>query len=66
MIDQRITFLGAGNMANAIIRGLIRSGEKPSNITATVKREEQKAELEQTHGIQPGLRHKQIHQTGGK
>lgn len=55
MIDQRITFLGAGNMANAIIRGLIRSGEKPSNITATVKREEKKTELEQTHGITVGF-----------
>jgi pyrroline-5-carboxylate reductase len=55
VIDQRITFLGAGNMANAIIRGLIRSGEKPSNITATVKREEKKTELEQTHGIKVGF-----------
>ncbi len=55
MIDQRITFLGAGNMANAIIRGLIRSGAKPSNITATVKREEKKTELEQTHGISAGF-----------
>jgi pyrroline-5-carboxylate reductase len=55
VIDQRITFLGAGNMANAIIRGLIRSGAKPSNITATVKREEKKTELEQTHGISAGF-----------
>jgi pyrroline-5-carboxylate reductase len=55
VIDQRITFLGAGNMANAIIRGLIRSGVKASNITATVKREERKAELEQTHGIAVGF-----------
>jgi pyrroline-5-carboxylate reductase len=55
VIDQRITFLGAGNMANAIIRGLIRAGAKPSNITATVKREEKKAELEQTHGITAGF-----------
>lgn len=55
MIDQHITFLGAGNMANALIRGLIRSGEKASNITATVKREERKAELEKTHGISVGF-----------
>ena len=26
MIDRRIAFLGAGNMGNAIIRGLIRAG----------------------------------------
>lgn len=55
MIDQRITFLGAGNMANALIRGLLRSGEKPANITATVKREERKHELEQAHGIVVGF-----------
>jgi len=55
VIDQRITFLGAGNMANALIRGLLRSGEKASNITATVKREERKAELEKTHGISVGF-----------
>lgn len=55
MIDRRITFLGAGNMANALIRGLLRSGEKPSNITATVKREEKKAELERAHGISVGF-----------
>lgn len=55
MIGQRVTFLGAGNMANALIRGLIRSGEQASNITATVKRDERKAELEKTHGIQVGF-----------
>jgi len=55
VIDQRITFLGAGNMANALIRGLIRSGEKASNITATVKREERKTELEKAHGISVGF-----------
>ncbi|MCU0697325.1 MAG: prephenate dehydrogenase/arogenate dehydrogenase family protein, partial [Myxococcaceae bacterium] len=55
MIDQRITFLGAGNMANAIIKGLLRSGQKPSTITATVKRAEKKAELEQAHGIAVGF-----------
>lgn len=55
MIDQRITFLGAGNMANAIIKGLIRSGQKPSTITATVKRAEKKTELEQAHGISVGF-----------
>lgn len=55
MIDKRITFLGAGNMANAIIRGLIRSGERPANITATVKRDEKKRELEAAHGIAVGF-----------
>lgn len=55
MIGRRITFIGAGNMANAIIRGLRRAGEPASNITATVKRAEKKDELEKTHGIQAGF-----------
>ncbi len=55
MIDRRITFLGAGNMANAIIRGLLRAGLAPSKITATVRREEKRKELETTHGIVAGF-----------
>lgn len=51
MIDRHITFLGAGNMANAIIRGLLRAGLAKEKITATVRREEKKIELEATHGI---------------
>ncbi|PZR13984.1 MAG: pyrroline-5-carboxylate reductase [Archangium gephyra] len=51
MIDRRIAFLGAGNMANAIIRGLLRAGLAKEKITATVRREEKKQELEATHGI---------------
>ncbi|MCA2980794.1 MAG: pyrroline-5-carboxylate reductase [Myxococcaceae bacterium] len=55
MIDRRLTFLGAGNMANAIIRGLIRSGQPAARLTATVRRAEKKAELEQAHGIAVGF-----------
>jgi len=51
VIDRPITFLGGGNMANAIIRGLLVSGTPAARITATVRREERKAELEQEHGI---------------
>ncbi len=51
MIDRRIAFLGAGNMANAIIRGLIRAGLAKDKITATVRREEKKQELEAAYGI---------------
>ncbi len=55
MIDRRIAFLGAGNMANAIIRGLLRAGLAKDKITATVRRDEKKSELESTHGIRVGF-----------
>jgi len=54
MIDQAITFLGAGNMANALIKGMVRAGTPPSQITATVKRKEKQVELSQAHGIAVG------------
>lgn len=55
MIDRRIAFLGAGNMANAIIRGLLRAGLSKGKVTATVRREEKKVELETAHGIVVGF-----------
>ncbi len=55
MIDRPITFLGAGNMAGALIKGLLRAGTPAGRITATVRREERKTELEQAHGIQVGF-----------
>lgn len=51
MIDKSIAFLGGGNMASAIIRGLLRAGTPPERITATVRRAEKKTELEQAFGI---------------
>jgi pyrroline-5-carboxylate reductase len=51
VIDKSITFLGGGNMASAIIRGLLRAGTPPERITATVRRSEKKTELEQAFGI---------------
>lgn len=55
MIDRSITFLGGGNMANALIRGLLRAGTPASRITATVRREERKLALEKAHGVQVGF-----------
>ncbi|MBS1151641.1 MAG: proC, partial [Myxococcaceae bacterium] len=52
MIDRKVAFLGAGNMAGALIQGLIRSGTPASKIWATVRREERAAELA---GANPGL-----------
>ena len=52
MIDRKFAFLGAGNMAGALIQGLIRAGTAPSQIWATVRRDERAAELTTAH---PGL-----------
>lgn len=51
MIDKSITFLGGGNMASAIIRGLLRAGTPPERITATVRRAEKKTEFEHAFQI---------------
>lgn len=45
MIDQPIAFLGAGNMALALIEGLIRAGTPAKLITATIRRPEREVEL---------------------
>ncbi|MFW6051298.1 MAG: pyrroline-5-carboxylate reductase [Myxococcota bacterium] len=51
-IERNIAFLGAGNMAAALIDGLIAAGTcKPSRITATDVRPERLEELVQRHGI---------------
>ncbi len=55
MIDRSIAFLGAGNMANAIIRGLLLAGTPANRITATVRRPERVAQLEKEHGIHVGM-----------
>jgi pyrroline-5-carboxylate reductase len=52
-IDRHITFLGAGNMAAALIDGLIAAGTcQPERITATDVRPERTAELTERLGIQ--------------
>ena len=45
MIDRKVAFLGAGNMAGALIQGLVRAGTPAGNIWATVRREERGQEL---------------------
>lgn len=52
MIDRKFAFLGAGNMAGALIQGLIRSGTPAGHIWATVRRDERAAELTAAH---PGI-----------
>jgi pyrroline-5-carboxylate reductase len=51
-IDGRIAFLGAGNMAGALIRGLLRSGAcRPSQLVASDVRPSRLDELSRLHGI---------------
>lgn len=51
-LEKTIAFLGAGNMAGAMLRGLLAGGiSKPSEILATDVRAERLADLEKSHGI---------------
>ena len=52
MPEKSIGFVGAGNMAEAMIRGLLR-GEvfKPKQITASAPRQERREELAEKYGI---------------
>jgi len=52
MNDKTIGFVGAGNMAEAMIRGLLRGKDfAPGQITASAPREERRAELAERYGI---------------
>lgn len=52
MTTQRISFIGAGNMASAIIGGLLKQGIEAGNIIATDPSEERRQVLSTTLGIQ--------------
>jgi pyrroline-5-carboxylate reductase len=52
MQDKKIGFVGAGNMASALIKGLLHSGVvAPSQIQASDVRDERLVELGNEHGI---------------
>ncbi len=52
LADHDIAFIGAGNMAEALIRGLVRGGHVPaSKIHASAPRSERLAELAATYAI---------------
>jgi pyrroline-5-carboxylate reductase len=52
MLGKTIAFLGAGNMAAALVRGLVRQHiASPGEIVCTDVREERLAELEKTLGV---------------
>lgn len=52
MEQRKIAFIGAGNMAGAIIAGLVSSGYPAQNITATAPSETRRKPLEEKYGIQ--------------
>lgn len=52
MRNRRIAFLGAGNMAEALIKGLLRAGiAKPEDITATGRRNERMDIIAKAYGV---------------
>jgi pyrroline-5-carboxylate reductase len=51
--ERRIAILGAGQIGEALIAGLLSTGwRKPEEIAATVRREERVQELKERHGVQ--------------
>ncbi len=53
MLDKKITFIGPGVMAEAMIAGLVRQKlAKPENLLASGPREERGEELQKKYGIQ--------------
>lgn len=51
-MQQRITFLGGGNMANAIVSGLISHGHIPAHIHVVDRNESKRDALAEQYGIQ--------------
>lgn len=56
MLERTIAFLGAGNMAEALIKGLLRAGTaRPENLIATGRRPERLEELHRAYGVRTTL-----------
>jgi len=52
MKNLQIVFIGGGNMAEALIAGLVRSGHSQENLTVTDIRQDRLDSLQQDYGIQ--------------
>lgn len=56
MLERTIAFIGAGNMAEALIKGLLRAGTaRPDSLIATGRREERLDTLRRTYGVRTTL-----------
>lgn len=51
LANQKICFVGAGNMANAIIGGLVKQGLSPAHITASAPSEEHLLQIKSNWGV---------------
>lgn len=58
-MTNKMTFIGAGNMSSAIFGGLIQSGFKPTDITATSPETDVLAKHERHYGIHTTTNNKQ-------
>ena len=56
MKTRRLGFLGAGNMAAALIKGLLHGGLPPDRITTSDVKAERLEHLHTTHGIRTECR----------
>jgi pyrroline-5-carboxylate reductase len=51
-LGKKLAFVGTGNMAEALVRGLLRAGvSKPSEIVCTARRPERLAQMKETYGV---------------
>jgi pyrroline-5-carboxylate reductase len=55
MLDKSIAFLGGGAMAEALLRGLLRSGARADKLTASGRRQERLDELARAYGVRTTL-----------
>ena len=60
MKTQKIAFIGAGNMANALITGLVADGVDPKNIWASDPSDKNLTALENKFGIQTSFDNKTV------
>ena len=56
MLNRKIAFLGTGNMAEALIKGLLRAGTaKPEELIATFRRKERMEEFQKSYPVKTTL-----------
>ena len=51
-MGKRLCIIGSGNMGEAMIKGLLRSGTRPADIVATDSRPDQLETIHKTFGVE--------------